>query len=318
MKPWIFPTLRIKDRFLIKRIFSNSVFLLIILSSIWGSAFIAIKVSLVSFNPITVASLRLIIASFFLLIFFYYKNYRVNLSLSNIISLLLVGIIGNFIPFFLISWAEQFIQSNIAGLLMSIGPIITLILAHFFTKDDKFSMIKLISVIIGFIGALFIIDFKTFFTLNEGTYISFLAKIAVIIGALGYMISNIIAYNKLKNVNTVTITTFATLFGAIVSIPFMLYFELENRSSINFYSFISLIYLGLFPTAIAFQFRYYITKKSGPTFLSYVAYLIPVFAIFWGYLFLGEKVALNSILGILLILLGGYVGQKKLMNKKAN
>lgn len=201
---------------------------------------------------------------------------------------------------------------------MSIGPIITLILAHFFTKDDKFNIIKLISISIGLVGTLFIIDFKTFFILTEGSYVSFIAKFAVIVAAFGYMISNIIAYNKLKDINTVTITTFATLFGAIVSIPFMFYFELNYPSSINFNSLVSIIYLGLFPTAIAFQFRYYITKKAGPTFLSYVAYLIPVFAIFWGYLILGEKVALNSILGILLVLFGVYVGQKKLMNKVAN
>ena len=67
-----------------------------------------------------------------------------------------------------------------------------------------------------------------------------------------------------------------------------------------------------------FQFRYHITKQSGPIFLSYVAYLIPAFAIFWGYLILGERIHLNSILGILLVLLGVYVGQKKLMNKIAN
>ena len=323
MKQHLFLSQKIKDKILLNRIYSNSLILLIILSAIWGSAFIAIKISLLSFNPITVASLRLIIASFFLLIFFYYQNYKINFTTGNVASLLLVGIIGNFIPFFLISWAEQYIQSNIAGLLMSIGPIMTLILAHFFTKDDKFTLIKLVSIVIGFVGTLFIIDFKSFFYITEGSGISLIAKLAVIIAALGYMISNIIAYNKLKNINTVSITTFATLFGAIVSIPFMLYFELANPSSINFSSinsssFISLIYLGLFPTAIAFQFRYYITKKSGPIFLSYVAYLIPGFAILWGYLILGEKVALNSILGILLVLIGVYVGQKKLMNKEAN
>ena len=76
--------------------------------------------------------------------------------------------------------------------------------------------------------------------------------------------------------------------------------------------------MGLFPTAIAFQFRYHITKKSGPTFLSYVAYLIPAFAIIWGYLILGEKVQLSAIFGILLVLFGVYVGQKKLMNKIPN
>jgi drug/metabolite transporter (DMT)-like permease len=262
--------------------------------------------------------LRLIIATFFLLIFFYYKKYKINFTNETIVFLIIVGIIGNFIPFFLISWAEQYIQSNIAGLLMSIGPIITLILAHFFTRDDKFNKYKLISVIIGLIGTFFIIDIRDFFTLTDGSNISFIAKIAVIIAALGYMISNIIAYNKLEKTNTVAITTFATLFGAIVSIPFMIFYELNNPSFVTLPSFISIIYLGLFPTAIAFQFRYYITKKSGPTFLSYVAYLIPGFAIFWSYLILDEKVQLNSMLGILLVLIGVYISQKKLMNKKVN
>ena len=182
---------------------------MVVLSSIWGSAFIAIKISLISFNPITVASLRLIVASFFLLIFFYYKNYKINLTFGNFISLTLIGIIGNFIPFFLISWAEQYIQSNIAGLLMSIGPIITLILAHFFTKDDKFNLTKLISVMIGFVGTLFIIDFQTFFNLNQITVVSLVAKIAVILAALGYMISNILAYNKCYHrLNISTLVTY--------------------------------------------------------------------------------------------------------------
>ena len=66
----------------------------------------------------------------------------------------------------------------------------------------------------------------------------------------------------------------------------------------NYNSVYAIIYLGIFPTAIAFQFRYYITKTSGPVFLSYVAYLIPVFAVIWGYLLLSEKIGLNSFIGI--------------------
>ena len=303
---------------MLKRIYGNSLSLLIILSAIWGSAFIAIKISLETLNPITVASLRLIVASFFLLAFYYYKNYRTVLSKENIYILIVIGIVGNFTPFFLFSWAEQYIQSNIAGLLMSIGPILTLVLAHFFTKDDKFTLIKFLSVIIGLIGALLIIDFQNFFNLNSESNIILISKLAVLLAALGYMTSNILAYNKLENINTVAITTFATLFGAIFSIPFMLYFEYSNPSFITYKTSLSIIYLGLFPTAIAFQFRYYITKKSGPIFLSYVAYLIPAFAVTWGYLILGERIGINTFMGILLVLLGVYVGQKKLMNKKAN
>ena len=297
---------------------SIDLFLLVLLGLIWGSSFFNIKIATYSYEPFTLALVRVIFASIPLFILCKLKRIEIKAFSNNWKSYALIGLSNITIPFVLIAVGTGKINSYLAAMLMSTTPLSGSILAHFFTKDDKFNIIKLISVIIGLIGTLFIIDFKNFFILTEGSYISFVAKIAVIIAALGYMISNIIAYNKLKNVNTITITTFATLFGAIVSIPFMLYFELTEPSSINFSSFISLIYLGLFPTAIAFQFRYYITKKSGPTFLSYVAYLIPVFAIFWGYLILGEKVALSSILGILLVLLGVYVGQKKLMYKGAN
>ena len=83
----------------------------------------------------------------------------------------------------------------------------------------------------------------------------------------------------------------------------------------NYNSAYAIIYLGIFPTAIAFQFRYYITKTSGPVFLSYVAYLIPVFAVIWGYVLLSEKIGLHSLIGIILILLGVYLGQNRLVTK---
>ena len=71
-------------------------------------------------NPVSVASLRLIIGGLFLLSFFLYKKYSFNLSFKNYILIFIIGLIGNFIPFFLISWSEQYIQSNTAGLLLSL------------------------------------------------------------------------------------------------------------------------------------------------------------------------------------------------------
>ena len=68
--------------------------------------------------------------------------------------------------------------------------------------------------------------------------------------------------------------------------------------------------IGLFPTAIAFQLRYHITKTSGPVFLSYVAYLIPIFALIWGYFLLSEKISFSSIVGIILILFAVFIGKK--------
>lgn len=296
----------------------NNFFLLLILSAIWGSAFFAIKVGLESFSPVTVASLRLIIASFFLLFFFYISKKTIKFSKEILILLIIIGIVGNFIPFYLISWAEQFIPSSTAGMLMAIGPIVTLLMSHFLTNNDKFTINKLFSVIVGLIGVLFIFNINTFQSLKITTQIDLFAKFLVILAAFGYMFSNILAYEKLKNIDSFSITTFATTFGAIFSIPFLFLDFTINNFEINFHlnSFYAVLYLGIFPTAIAFQFRYYITKTSGPVFLSYVAYLIPVFAVIWGYFLLSEKINYSSLLGISLILLGVYFGQQKKLVRK--
>lgn len=295
----------------------NNYFLLLILSAIWGSAFFAIKICLNSFTPTSVASLRLIIASLFLLIFFYFQRKKIIFTKEILFFLIIIGIIGNFIPFFLISWAEQYIPSSTAGMLMAIGPIITLIMSHFLTKNEKFSIMKFISIIVGFVGVLFIFNFNSINNLINYNSLDLIAKTLVVLAAFGYMFSNILAYEKLSHIDSFTITTFATTFGALVSIPFFIidlnynnfYFKLDYNS------IYAIIYLGIFPTAIAFQFRYYITKTSGPVFLSYVAYLIPAFAVLWGYLLLSEKIGLNSLIGILLILIGVYLGQNRSMGE---
>ena len=284
--------------------------MLFILSAIWGSAFIAIKISLNYFSPVSVASYRLIVASIFLLIFYIIGKYKTSLNRTDLIMLLFVGVVGNFLPFYLISWSEQHIQSSTAGILMGVGPILTLILSHFFTKDDRFTYSKLISISIGFIGVLFIFEIDTLFNFGTANSLQLFSKFLIIIAALGYMISNIVAYNTLKHIDSFSITFFATLFGALVSVPFLLYSETIQPSYINFSSLLPILYLGIFPTALAFQLRYHITKTSGPVFLSYVAYLIPIFALIWGFVLLSEEIYLNSIIGITLILFGVYIGKK--------
>jgi len=269
----------------------------------------AIKISVSSTNPITVASLRLIIGAVFLFIYYKFKGLNENLSIKILLFIFLIGLIGNFIPFFLISWSEQFIQSNTAGLLLSVAPIFTLCLSYFFIKEDKFHLRTFISIFIGLLGVIFIFGFDTLIHISSNQSGNFFPKLAIIIAALGYVVSAILAY-KVKHINTITLTTFVTISAALISLPFMIVTELNTFSSFNFNSLLSLLYLGLFPTAIAFVLRFYLISKAGPIFLSYVAYLIPVFAIFWGYIFLKETISKETFVGIILILLGVFLSQR--------
>ena len=284
-------------------------FLLVVLSAIWGSAFMAIKISVSTTNPITVASLRLIIGSIFLFTYYKFRGLKENLSIKILLFIFLIGIIGSFIPFSLISWSEQYIQSNTAGLLLSVAPIFTLFLSYFFIKVDKFLLKTFISMLVGLLGVIFIFGFDTFIHISSKQSENFFPKMAIIIAALGYVVSAILAY-KIKHISTIALTTFVTISAALISLPFMIITELTSPSSFNFNSFLSLLYLGLFPTAIAFVLRFHIISKAGPVFLSYVAYLIPVFAIFWGYIFLKETITQGSLIGVILILFGVSLSQR--------
>ena len=269
----------------------------------------AIKISVISTNPVTVASLRLIIGAIFLFTYYKFKGLKENLSIKILLFIFVIGLIGNFIPFALISWSEQYIQSNTAGLLLSVAPIFTLFLSYFFIKEDKFLIRKLISILIGFLGVIFIFGYDTLSYVSLEQSENFFPKLAIIFAALGYVVSAILAY-KIKYINTITLTTFVTISAAFISLPFMIISEFNSFSSFNLSSLLSLFYLGLFPTAIAFVLRFHLISKAGPVFLSYVAYLIPVFAIFWGYIFLNETISQDTLIGIILILLGVFLSQR--------
>ena len=163
-----------------KNINLNYFFLLIILSAIWGSAFFAIKISVETIHPVSVASIRLIIGAIVLFIYFNFKKLKFNFSLNVLFLITLIGLVGNFIPFVLISWAEIYIQSNTAGLLLSVAPILTLVLSHFLTKDDKFSLLKFISILIGFLGVIFIIGFDAFVDIYSDSSNNLIATILLL------------------------------------------------------------------------------------------------------------------------------------------
>ena len=90
----------------------------------------------------------------------------------------------------------------------------------------------------------------------------------------------------------------------------MFFVEYNYTSKPSLDSLIALIYLGFFPTAIAFLLRFHIISRAGPIYLSYVSYLIPGFAILWGYVFLGENISIEALIGFIFILVGIYFSQK--------
>ena len=165
---------------------------------------------------------------------------------------------------------------------MSTTPLSGSILAHFFTKDEKLSVPKSLGVIIGFSGIILLFFDKVI--LNSENYIY---AIVTIIGSTFYCIGGLLTL-RLKNKKNENVTTSTTLWSVIFLLPFSLIFETPWNSNPTFVSTLSLLYLGVVATGLAWLIRFRILTVNGLVFQTQVAYLIPIFVIFFGYFLMNE------------------------------
>lgn len=271
------------------------------LAAIWGSAFLVIKIAVHEIPPATVAASRVLIAA--VLIYLYMRSRGLSLPRNGqfwrLISV--TGLLSMALPFALISWGEQHIDSGLAAILMATGPLIALVLSHFFSPDDRFTSFKLLGVIVGFAGVMMIIGFDALSGLGDNIP----AQLATIGAALCYGGSGILVRKVNEKSNTVTtaaVLITATLWILPVSLLLDRPWEVLPQSSAD--ALFSLLYLGIVPTAIAFVLRFHIIREVGYSFASFVGYLVPVFGVIWGWIFLDERLPATTMGALVLILAG--------------
>ena len=141
---------------------------LIVLALIWASAFFNIKISTYSFGPVTIAFLRVLLGSIPDLLLCFYKKIKIEAFSKDWPWFASIGLLNLVIPFFLIAYGVKFVQSNLAAILMSTTPLSATILAHFYTKNEKFNLIKTIGVLIGFFGVVYL--FSDNLVINENNF----------------------------------------------------------------------------------------------------------------------------------------------------
>ena len=182
--------------------------------------------------------------------------------------------------------------------MLSFGPFIALVLSHFTTHDEKFSIYKFISVIFGFMGVFILLGADIISKNSDALF----GQLAVLLATIGYITSGLLI-RKLGNINTIVCSTSMLLTGTLVMIPFISMNELLKIDITNISTY-SLMYLAIFPTAIASLFRVRLVQKVGIQFMSQVSYLIPIFAIIWSWIFLNEIPKLTAWIALFLIILG--------------
>ena len=284
--------------------------LLVFLGIIWASAFFNIKIATDSFGPITIAFIRVLLGSIPLVILCLYKNIKIEVFSKDWPWFATIGFVNMVFPFFLIAYGVKEVQSNLAAILMSTSPLTSTLLAHFFLKEEKINILKVAGVLIGFSGIVYL--FSDNFLINENNIFS---ALCILIGSLGYVVGGILTY-KISNKKNENVTASILIWATIILLPMCFYFEKPWNYSPSLTSVVSITYLGVIATGLAWVLRFKVLKENGLVFQSQVAYLIPIFAVILGYIFLDEIITFKVIIALLTIVIGIYFVKKSVHSKK--
>ena len=275
------------------------------LGALWGSSFGAIKIALHGVTPLTVMSVRILLAGAALLLLIRIRKTPFPRGTQNWIKIGWMALFGTLLPFFLVPWGQLQIDSSLAAILMAVNPLFALTLGHFFSDHESFTLRQLLAMLVGFSGILLVFGENAISSINGNIW----AQLAVIGAGFCYTISGVIV-SRVRGASADSVS--ASIFICSSVIVFPLWMILEQPWSLHFEteSLLALTHLGLVSTGMAFLMRYYIILRAGAVFLSYVAFIIPMFGILFGILFLGETISVNTMGAVVLILSGVYLGRK--------
>ena len=279
-------------------------FLLTILALIWASAFFNIKIATYSYGPLTIAFLRIFFGAIPVILLCFFKKIKIEAFSKDWHWFAAIGIINLVIPFFLIAYGVQKVQSNLAAILMASTPLTAAGLAHFFTKNEKINFTKSIGVLIGFSGIIFL--FSDNILINKNNFFS---AFLILFGSCFYVIGGLLTL-KISTKKNENVTASILIWGALVLMPISLFLEQPWNLTPRLDSTLSLIYLGIFSTGVAWLLRFYILKHNGLVFQAQVAYLIPIFGVILGYLILSEAITSRIVIALIAVIIGIYIVKK--------
>ncbi len=272
--------------------------LLVILSVLWGGSFFFAEIALRDISPFMLVTLRVGIAAVVLFLYIFITKQAQALDLKNWISLFVMGALNNVIPFTLIFWGQVYIESGLASILNATTPLFTVLLAHLMTQDEKMTSNKVVGVLIGFVGVIFLIGPVAY----SGQKAQALGQIAVLFAAVSYAFAGI--WGKRLRSIPAPVSSGGMLFGSTVIMLIVLLLKGESfELNISTSSWAAVLALAIFSTVIAYMIYFYILAQAGATNLLLVTFLIPVSALILGVVFLDETFTTNAIIGMLLIII---------------
>ena len=275
-----------------------------LLGIVWGATFMIVSVALRDYGPLTVACARTSLGAVALLIFLYAMGRRWPQGDRHLWAhLLAISLLSTALPFFLLSWGQQFVPSAFAGISMAALPHFVLPLAHIFA-DEPLTLRRACGVVLGFVGAAVLIGPDVLSSTGDGAAMGQLACIAA---ALSYAVAAILT-RRCPPVDPIALSTVTLVIGSVVLIPAMLLVEGVPGWAGQTSGF-AILFLGLFPTALAALLRVQIIRSAGPVFMTLVNYQVPLWSMVFGVLILSEALPWRFFAALALIMTGLALSQ---------
>lgn len=224
-------------------------------------------------------------------------------------KILMVGLTGNVIPFFLINWSIQYVPSSQAAICIALLPLFTIILAHYMTDDEKFQTTKLIGVIFGIFGVASLY-YGTISQTNGISENGLLALTGLIAAAFSLALFGILV-KRLGGKDRLGMAAAMLIAASVAIIPLALIIDRPWTLSPTSHAIMSVVILGAFATGAASFILFHLTHLAGVNFVANTTYLIPLVGIASGYFFLDEPLKMTYFFSIILIFAGIYLVERK-------
>lgn len=274
--------------------------LLVILSVLWGGSFLFIKIAVADMPPLVLVLGRVGLAALTLAMVIRLSGQKLPRGIPSWRAFFAMGLVNNIIPFSLIFWGQQFVAAGVGAILNASTPFFAVIAAHMLTEEEA-SIGKIVGVAVGFAGVMTLIGPGVLWH-NENPW----PMLAFLGAAFSYGFSGVYA----RRFQSLGITPLQTAFGqlsasTVIMLPLALivhgaFWSIPYSSN----TWLSLVLLAVFSTALAYMIFFRILSSAGPTNLSLVTMLIPVSAVLLGAAVLGEIVQMRHILGMVIVALG--------------
>lgn len=277
----------------------------ITLSFMWSLSFIFYRIGVPEFGSMSFASLRVVFAGVTMLAFLAFDPSHLKAVRKHWKLLTIVGLVSTTIPFVLFSYAAQSVNAGVLAVLNAAVPMMSGFIASTFF-NDKLSKKQTLGLVIGVIGVIILMS-ETLFGGGVSELSSGLLPMGyALLGCVGYAIGANVTKNYLQDISPVAITVGAMLIASIVMLPVAIY-EFPYGQSLSVKAWVSVVCIGVFSTAIAFIFINELIKSIGPMRATSITLVIPIFAIIFGYILLGEALDTAAIIGSVVILFGTYL-----------